>query len=90
MDQKEFQDVEIPREQQLAALKVVDRYALDMADKVLLCQILGIIPTAERATCARCESPLESNSVKIWRERRGDLCSTCYRRDLKGRKAVDA
>jgi hypothetical protein len=88
MDQKEFDNVEIPVEQQMAALKTVDKYAIDMDDKVMLCRILGIIPTPEGPTCSRCKSPLEANSDKIWRERRGDLCSTCYRRDLKGRKAV--
>lgn len=77
-------------EQRLAALKTIRRYAVDIGETARLAQMLGIIPTSERATCTRCGSLLESNSDKIWRERRGDLCNACYRRDLKGRKAVNA
>ena len=90
MDQEQFALVEIPVEQQLAALKTAHRYSADLEETVLFAQMLGIIPTTQRATCSQCGGPLEATSEKLWRDRRGDICGACYRKDLKDRKAVEA
>jgi hypothetical protein len=90
MNQEGIELAPITEEQRLAALKTAHRYATSIEETAMFAQMLGIIPTTEHATCSRCGSLLEATSDKLWRERRGDLCAACYRKDLKARKAVDA
>jgi hypothetical protein len=89
MNQEGIELAPVSEEQQMAALKTAHRHAESIEETVMFAQMLGIIPTSERATCSRCGGPLESTSQRLWRDRRGDICAACYRRELKDRKAVD-
>jgi hypothetical protein len=90
MNQEGIELAPVTVEQQRLAAATAYRYAADEEEALTFWQMLGIIPTPERAKCSRCGNPLESTSNKLWRDRRGDVCPVCYRRELKDRKAVDA
>lgn len=89
MDQEQFALVEIPMEQQMAALKTAHKHANDDEEALMFWRMLGIVTTDEQATCSQCGKPLEATANKLWRDRRGGVCSPCYKRNLKARKAVD-
>ena len=91
MDQEEFALVEISEEQRIAAFVTINRHATDFDDKVMLCQMLGIAPTPERATCVDCGAGLTPPNPDAARPvRRGSRCHACYRRDLRARKAAES